>query len=671
MGSYMRKTLPSPRPFLSVVVALLLFAPVRQVGQAAIQPPEPIGLAFEASWHGDFQALAGSGNYLYLSQAGDLVIFDRTAPNGRQQISSQDLGGDVIELQVSGDTLLALVQRRSVQGATEPLSLALLSLADPAAPQPIGNVAGFEPVGLSVAGAVAYSIGTDGTVVIVTSDGLPGSPHIERFPLGTTAAFFVAHGSYLYVATSAPDAVVLKVFMHTPGSAPHPVTEINTAIATVNHDTPDIVGIAIMGNVVMVSYSGFVTQYVYGHVSFDISAPGAPTVTTAGTEARSATESGNIAYVTLPPLNGFAPSQLWDISDRSHPTLVGQLYSPPTSLGQIVGDRYYFAGPAHLSSIPLGQIEPTIERHLEQNPISAWRIRGDRLYTIDRHDYDQMVDAFKVYDVADPARPALIASIPDDSAMDMVVGDNYVVTAAGGYQRTPSWTIYDVTTPTPTWVFSETSTLPIYALALDGSNVAMLRSNGVRLYDLTTTPPTLTATAAVAGTSIELSETLAWVINSPAGTVRAIDFSTPQSPVISAPLDFTPFSGSGSAARGTYLYLGTGAAFSVAEHHANGSITWLSQLPISDSTYSIQSIDLASHAALVGTLSQCVIVDLSQPAAPIVRSTGSVRSQPCPAQWAGTDIVVGPSSTSNGIQLFRPFALGERTWLPVIGALGP
>lgn len=658
------------RTLMVVALLSLALAPAETPALAAVPSPSIMGLAFQNSLRGPGLALAGAGDYLYVSQGGYLAVLDLTAPDGQQQVDSLALDGEITNLAVSGSTLLAIVWPRTTPRLSGVPHIERLSLADPADPQPVGTLPGVVPVGWSIDSAKVYIASANGVTTVVTPGATPGAPAIAQYSTGiTTADSFVARGSYLFAVEDITHTLVVNVYDTTVGAGFRRLTEASFSapwVCCIN-------ATALVGNLLVVntSYKAFTPVF-----SFDVSDPTAPKLESWNPSVQTAFNDGDTS-ATLTYQGPYGPptqqAQLWSVANPVNPTLLHSFDVPQSTSGQMIGHRFFFTGPQHLSFIDLTAAQPGVQTLAVHGGAADWEVIGDRLYTAEFSDDSLIPGFFKVLDITDRAQPLVVAALPDVSPSHLVVDEPHAVTSGPSH-----WTLYDVGVTTPTVAYSTTTTSPIWDLALDEDRLALLQTDATRVYDLTSVTPALIATVPVTGTRVAMSGSLLWIYDSGAGTARAVDLTTPGTPVISDPAELGPYTYVGDVAvTGDLLLLGmAGGELVVAQDEASGapSVTILDVTKLTGPS-GILSLDVKGSHVLVGLSSgHCMDVDLSVPNAPTPTWIASGANRPCDARWDGADLILGPYTQTdlvNGYDSFQLFPLSERVWLPVMEAFQP
>ncbi len=651
-----------------LAVALGLAALTPAPARALPAPPAPMGLGFQASLRGPGQALAGAGDYLYVSQGGHLAVLDLTAPVGQQQVGSLALDGEITDLAVSGSTLLAIVWPRTTPRFALAPHIEWVSLANPADPQPTGRLAGATPNGWSIDGDNIYMGSANGVMTVVTPGATPGAPTIAQYTTAITSGRFVARGSYLFAVDDLTDTFGVRVFDTTPGANFRRVAETEILAPW----TSGINATALVGDLLFISTNFKFASPVY---ALDVSDPTAPTSASAGLSVQAAFSDGNtVALLTYAGPNGpQQQAQLRSIADPVDPTLLHAFDIPRSTAGTIIGHRFYFTGPQHLSFIDLTAVQPSVQTLDVHGGAVDWEVIGDRLYTAEFSDDSLIPSFFKVLEITDRAQPLVVAALPEVSPLHLVIEEPHAVTS--GLSR---WTLYDVGVTTPTVAYSTTTASPIWDLALDGDTLALLQPDATRVYDLAPATPALIATVPVTGTNVALSGSLLWIYNSSTGHARAIDLTTPNAPVISDAAEFGQYAYAGDVtATGDLLLLGmVGGELVVVHRQPTGAPTaTILDLTTWTGPTGILSLDVKDSEVLVGlSEGRCAVVDISAPTAPAPMWIASIPGRPCDARWDGPDLILGPYTETDlvsGYDSFRVFPLAERVWLPVIGALGP
>ncbi len=656
------------RTLMVVALLALALAPAETPALAAVPGPTIMGLAFQNSLRGPGHALAGAGDHLYVSQGGYLAVLDLSAPAGQQQVGSLALDGEITDLAVSGSTLMAIVWPRTTPRFTLAPYVELLSLADPAAPQPAGTLPVPTPTGWSVDGDNVYVGSASGVTTVVTPGSTPGAPTIAQYTTGITSSSFVARGSYLFAVDDLTDTFDVRIFDTTPGANFRRVAETEILAPWMS----GINATTLVGDLLYISTNFKFSSPVY---SLDVSDPTAPKSASASLSVQAAFSDGDtVALLTYAGPNGpQQQAQLRSIADPVEPTLLHAFDIPRSTAGAIIGHRFYFSGPQHLSYIDLLAAQPTVQALDLRSGPADWEVVGDRLYTAEESNDSLVSSAFRVLDLTDRGRPAILASLPEYRPNRLDVDEPWAVTS--GPSR---WTLYDVGVTTPTVAYSTTTTSPIWDLALDEDRLALLQPDATRVYDLASTTPTLIATVPMTGTNVAMSGSLLWVYNADTGNARAIDLTTPSAPMISDPAELGPYAYVGDVAvTGDLLLLGmAGGELVVAQDEASGapSVTILDLTKLTGPS-GILSLDVKGSHVLVGLSSgHCMDVDLSVPNAPTPTWIASGANRPCDARWDGADLILGPytqTDLDNGYDSFQLFPLSERVWLPSVEAFQP
>ena len=656
-----------------LVVALGLAALTPAPTQALPAPPSPMGLAFQHSLRGAGQALAGAGDFLYVSQGGDLAVLDLSTPARPQQVGSLALDGEITDLAVSGSTLLAMVWPRTAPRFTLAPHIETLSLADPAAPQPTGTLSIATPTAWSIDGDTVYVGSATGDTTVVRPGPTPGTPTIAAYATSINGFHFIAHGSHLFAVDSITNTLVVSVFDAAPGAHLQRLSQANIPTPTIYNVPPPIAAMALLGDLLLVTTTD---RYAIGVTAIDISDPLVPKKASGGTIALVTSRAGDQAglLTTLPgPYSNRQQAQIWSVADPVKPTLLHAFDVPRSTAGQIIGHRFYFTGPQHLSFIDLTAAQPTVQTIDLRSGAADWDVVGDRLYTAESSGDSLAPSVFTILDVADPAQPVVVASFPEASPLGLAVDEPHAVTAGSS-----SWTLYDVGVTTPTVAYSTTTASPIRDLALDGDTLALLQPDATRVYDLAPATPALIATVPVTGTNVALSGSLLWVYNGETGNARSIDLTMPGTPVISDAAEFGPhaFAGDGVATGDLFLLGMLGGELVVVEDQASGTPSAV----ILDLTKwagpsNILSLDVKGSEVLVGLSSgHCMGVDISAPGAPAPTWIAPVANRPCDARWDGADLILGPNAWADfqgAFDSFNLFPLPERVWLPSIKVLNP
>lgn len=157
---------------------------------------------------------------------------------------------------------------------------------------------------------------------------------------------------------------------------------------------------------------------------------------------------------------------------------------------------------------------------------------------------------FRIFDLANPASPALVSTVNPGNAFDARVSGNtfYAATNVGLF-------VYDTTNKSsPALVGQDTSVTQVRALDVSGSYAYLARStNGLSVVDVSSTTPVPVATHPVTAEDVSVSGNIAYVAGGTSGLI-VVDVSNPAAP-FTAGVYATSMDARGVHVNGTLVYV--------------------------------------------------------------------------------------------------------------------
>lgn len=620
---------------LLLTVASLAAAPAEQkpqiIAQAVASARAPV-LTSVSNLGGVSRAVAVDQGMVYLLESSNFVVIDARDAALPRVVASLPLSGPGRDIFVSsGLAYLAM----DAQG------LLIIDVHDPNAPVFRSRIVlpGIAQA-VHVAGATAYvAAGTGGLQILDVSD--PARPNRRgSFITGDARDLFVT-GSYAYLADGNSGLHTIDV-----RDAAQPALRAT-------HQAQEVQAVSVVGTrAYILAQSGSNrdgTPYITAQVATVPLAPGAalpaPGATSSCLQVLGSflytcgsiytlqnpdQPAGNIGYgapgqLARGPITvadglvymAGAGVQIIDVRNFTSPQLRGAT-RPPAYAHEIdrSGNLLYVADLFHGWQI-IDVADPTRPRVVSWDPFQATRIRvvGNRAYVGGI--------ALRIYDVSNPARPALLSSYGvanGTSALEVTGTRAYVVDLKG-------LSIVDVSDPANIRLLSQTNPPQDSprTLAVAGDLVYLVTRSGLQIYDVTSpTAPVLRGTLALSSTAPSLRVVGSRVYLSDLAGLRIVDVQNPDAPQL----------------LGSYV-----------------------------SNVRAYQADVAGDIALLATDRGMQLVDVSDPTAPVLRNdvllpggAWSVR------QFDGLIFSGSPRAhDGQGLRIMRLLQVTNQLYLPQLG----
>lgn len=315
-----------------------------------------------------------------------------------------------------------------------------------------------------------------------------------------------------------------------------------------------------------------------------------------GTAVYAVALQGNHAYIGVGP-----QLVILNVSDPSHPTVVGQTDSLPGNVGEVavVGNHAYVAAGNGLSIINIS--DPAHPIKVGSGSISgiAWgvAISGTYAYVADVH---PTKGGLHIINISDPTHPIEVGFYnAGGMTSDVAVTGNYAYITAGSWLR-----VINVADPThPTQVGSVTVAGTAYGIAIAGDFAYVAWEGFLRIFSIATPafPIGVGGYPTTQAYNVAVSGRYAYIAGGDSG-LRIINISNPARPTEAGFYD-TPGRAWNAAVSGNYIY--------VADRDG-GLILWFapattSPIPIEGGTLT-STPDTTTYIFPSGTFTDTVII---------------------------------------------------------------
>jgi len=361
-----------------------------------------------------------SGNYLYVAAGAVLDIINITDPVNAVRLTSIKRSYNTIrDVQILGNYALT---------ANYGPEYGIYDISSPSQPKLVGagrvtiSVATDYLEGINVFGNYAYVSKTTGGISIVDVSSIAGLD-LAGYTATTTQSWGVAaSGDYAYLFGGDTNSGT-KVFDISDPTSPTFVKFLNTNLP----------------------YTGRIFgDYIYSGSNLtitDISNP--PDISIVGTGSLTTSlnletyVSGNYAYVA----NSTAGLQIFDISNKASPSLVGTYNSAGDARGVVVSGNYAYVADSATGLLVVdisNKASPTLAGSYDTGTAYRVEISGNYAYVAD-------IAGLVVVDISTPTSPSLAGSLATGTALDIELSGNYVYLADRTYAEV---TVVNISTPT-------------------------------------------------------------------------------------------------------------------------------------------------------------------------------------------------------------------------------
>jgi hypothetical protein len=603
------------------LLVLMLIASVMFIIGIEIGTASEVNLTPEGHFGGLIYAVEVSGNFAFIGQGQDFIVFDISNPTTPLELVRLNTNGFIEDIKISNNYAYV------ADGSN---GLVIVDINDPSTPHLAGHcdTAG-NARGIAVSGNYAYIADrSNGLVIVDINDS--STPHLAgHYDTSGRAVGIAVSGNYAYIADWNNGLVIVNI---SDPSTPYLAGHCNTAGYAY--------GIAVSGNY------AYVADYDNGLVIVDISDPSTPYLAghcnTAG-YAYGIAVSGNYAYVA-DWHNGLV---IVDISDPSTPYLAGHYNTADFACGIAVSGSYAYVADGDNGLLIVDISDPSMPRlagHYDTaGDAHGIAVSGSYAYIADG--YNGLV----IVDISDPSTPYLAGHYDTAGyARGIAVSGSYAYIA----DRYNGLVIVDINDPSTPYLAGHYDTGSAYGIAVSGNYAYVVDGfNGLVIVDINDpSTPYLAGHYDTAGDAhgIAVSGSYAYIADWNNGLV-IVNISDPSTPYLAGHYD-TIGDARGIAVLGSYAYIADGYNELVIVDISDPSMPHL--IGHYDTTGRALGIAVSGNYAYIADgYNGLVVVDISAPSTPYLAGNYDTAGRACGIAVSGSYVYV--ADWHNGLVILR------------------